>query len=502
MAVTPGPFHPDHHFRAPPPSPAAPGRPDHHFRAPPPSPIAHGRRSGIANDQELTQFLQSSLRVPNLALPGRGFPRRKLARDPPELDFRALESMGPESTLDVLDSAARAGCFVVINHGIPGELIRSVLAAGDGVFRIPPEVKAEAARSPEIPWGFEEVDGEAETHGSEEFVWCNDDPAFIKKMEGFWPMGFSNFREEMEKLLGDVRDISKKILGVLEKNKKNIPSSSRRRKAFQEEEEEEEEEERRCGNVCYLHKQWHIGNSSSEYEMIRFLIRGCEFPHHLCAHFSNGSSSFNVYSKKQWVSFHPRQNSIVFTVGDMLQARSGGRYKHVIGRAVFQEEQLGCISMAILYSPLPDEEQLHCLRKGDSTMQSYIDLALKIVTSFALAREPVPEQDIILNVLRGFPSEYASFKQNIHINIAQLMINQEQLHCVRKGDSTMQPYIDSALKIVTSLSLARETVPEQDIIISVLRGLPSKYASFKLNIHTNIAQLMFNQASSWLLSKE
>ncbi|RAL41759.1 hypothetical protein DM860_008941 [Cuscuta australis] len=354
MAVTPGSFHPEHRFRAPPPSPAVPGRPDHHFRAPPPSPIAHGRRSGIANDQELTQFLQSSLRVPNLALPGRGFPRRKLVRDPPELDFRALESMGPESALGVLDSAARAGCFVVINHGIPGELIRSVLAAGDGVFGIPPEVKAEAARSPEIPWGFEEVDGEeGETHGSEEFVWCNDDPAFIKKMEGFWPMEFSNFREEMEKLLGDVRDISKKILGVLEKNKKNIPSSSssRRRKAFQ-----EEEGERGGGNVCYLHKQWHIGNNScSEYDMIRLLIRGCEFPHHLCAHFANGSSSFNVYSKKQWVSFHPRENSIVFTVGDRLQARSGGRYKHVTGRAVFQEEQLDRISMAILYSPLGDE---------------------------------------------------------------------------------------------------------------------------------------------------
>ncbi|VFR03340.1 unnamed protein product [Cuscuta campestris] len=69
-------------------------------------------------------------------------------------------------------------------------------------------------------------------------------------------------------------------------------------------------------------------------------------------------------------------------------------------------------------------------------------------------------------------------------------------------DHLHQRYIDGALKLVTALALAREPVPEQDVILSVLRGLPSEYASLKQNIRTNIAKLTFNEVSSWLLSEE
>ncbi|VFQ77937.1 unnamed protein product, partial [Cuscuta campestris] len=62
------------------------------------------------------------------------------------------------------------------------------------------------------------------------------------------------------------------------------------------------------------------------------------------------------------------------------------------------------------------------------------------------------------------------------------------------GQSSMQSYIDGALKIVTALALAREPVLEH--------GLPSEYASLKQNIRTNIAKLTFNEVSSWLLSEE
>ncbi|VFQ99031.1 unnamed protein product [Cuscuta campestris] len=69
------------------------------------------------------------------------------------------------------------------------------------------------------------------------------------------------------------------------------------------------------------------------------------------------------------------------------------------------------------------KEQLHNLRKGELSMQAYLDEALKIVTALSLAREPVPEQDLILNVLRGLPSEYASLKQNVRTNITDLTFN-------------------------------------------------------------------------------
>ncbi|VFQ92969.1 unnamed protein product [Cuscuta campestris] len=63
------------------------------------------------------------------------------------------------------------------------------------------------------------------------------------------------------------------------------------------------------------------------------------------------------------------------------------------------------------------------LVKGQSSMQKYLDEALQIVNSLALAREPVSEQDVILNVLRGLPPEYASLKQNVRTNIATVTLN-------------------------------------------------------------------------------
>nr|GMC77502.1 flavonol synthase/flavanone 3-hydroxylase [Ipomoea batatas] len=319
------------------------------FRAPPPSPIASGRRSCVANDEVLTHFLESSLKVPDLVLPDRVFPRQKLAGTPPKLDFRSLESMDTDSALQILHSVATIGCFQVVNHGIPSDLIRSVLSAGGAVFGIPREMKATATRSPENLWGFEEVHAEDD---SEEFVWCKDDQIFNKQMEGIWPLGYSNFREKMEKLWSEVGYISGKILEFLEK--KMMSNRSSRSLLFQEHNKHEEEGSG-SSNVCYLHKQWRNGDGNSlKYDVIRVLIRGCEFPHALCVHFTNGSSAFNVYSRKDWVSFQPHADALIFTIGDQLQAWSGGRYKHVIGRAMFEEgeeEKEDRISMAILYSP-------------------------------------------------------------------------------------------------------------------------------------------------------
>ncbi|VFQ83707.1 unnamed protein product [Cuscuta campestris] len=78
----------------------------------------------------------------------------------------------------------------------------------------------------------------------------------------------------------------------------------------------------------------------------------------------------------------------------------------------------------------------------------------------------------------------------------------EQLHNLRKGQSSMQKYLDEALQIVNSLALAREPVSEQDVILNILRGLPPEYASLKQNVRTNIATVTLNSISSWLLSEE
>ncbi|VFQ84645.1 unnamed protein product [Cuscuta campestris] len=78
----------------------------------------------------------------------------------------------------------------------------------------------------------------------------------------------------------------------------------------------------------------------------------------------------------------------------------------------------------------------------------------------------------------------------------------ERLHSIQKGTDSMQTYLDTVLTIVSSLKLAHEDISEQDIILCMLRGLPTDYASLKQNVRTNIATVTFNQVSAWLLSEE
>lgn len=164
------------------------------FRAPPPSPVASGRRSSFANDDVLTEYLQQSLKVPDLVLPDRVFPRQKPVKNPPRIDFEKLGSSENELGLEICDQIAQVGCLELINHGVSPDLMRLVLFLAGGVFQIPPERKKTVARSPERRYGFEEFHGEEEIRDeSEEFLWC-DEVAMKVEMEGIWPFGFSNFK--------------------------------------------------------------------------------------------------------------------------------------------------------------------------------------------------------------------------------------------------------------------------------------------------------------------
>ena len=166
------------------------------FRAPPPSPVASGRRSSVTNDDVLTEFLETSLRVPDLVLPDKIFPKQKYVETPPTVDFRSLCFEEDGALCDVvLDSMSIIGCFQLLNHGIPRELVTSAVEAAEGVFRVSPEKRVAATRSPENPYGFEEyhVEEEGSAELNEEFVWCGDEDLKLK-MEGIWPTGYSSFR--------------------------------------------------------------------------------------------------------------------------------------------------------------------------------------------------------------------------------------------------------------------------------------------------------------------
>ncbi|KAF7134818.1 hypothetical protein RHSIM_Rhsim08G0227100 [Rhododendron simsii] len=313
------------------------------FRAPPPSPVASGRRSSVTNDDVLSNFLQHSLHVPNLTLPDKVFPRQNPIQNPPKVDFSNLD----ESVQEILDSISGSGCFQLVNHGIRGEVVRSVLTAGAGVFGLLPEEKKAVVRSPEKVYGFEEFRGEDEREMGEEFVWCRDEGLELE-MEGVWPTGYSNFSNKMERLLLEIENIAGKIFQVLKEHTMRNPICENGTTEGQE----------IANSICYLYK--HCPNingdewaSSLKHDVIRMLVRGSDYSHALCLHLCDGSSEFHVYSKRGWVSFCPDKDAIVITIGDQIQAWSGGKYKHVIGRPIFkgEAEEDSCISMAFLCSP-------------------------------------------------------------------------------------------------------------------------------------------------------
>ncbi|KAF8400893.1 hypothetical protein HHK36_014196 [Tetracentron sinense] len=315
-------------------------------RAPPSSPVAAGRRSSVTNDHDLSEFLEHSLRVPDLNLPDRIFPRQILIENPPEIDFQSLISLENDSVLKFLESIAAIGCFQLVNHGISRDLIRSVSTTAAGIFWISPENKAIASRSPGKHYGFEEFHGEEETEMNEEFVWCSGDEGLKSVMEGIWPDGYSNFSEKMESLSTEIEKVAGKVLLVL--LEKTLGNSTNGNGLI--------EGQDLFGSICCLYR--HCRNapanrwaSSMRYDIIGMLIRGAEYSHALCVHVCDGSSEFHAYSKKGWISFCANKDAIVVTIGDRIQAWSGGQYKHVIGRPIFKVEDEDSISMAFLYSP-------------------------------------------------------------------------------------------------------------------------------------------------------
>ncbi|GMI73137.1 downstream target of AGL15-4 [Hibiscus trionum] len=311
------------------------------FRAPPPSPVASGRRSCFTNDEVLSEFLEHSLRVPDLVLPDKVFPRQKFIDNPPKIDFQDLDSMGTETLPMILDSVATIGCFQLVNYGIPRESIRSALSAAAGIFQLPPEKRTAVTRSPENLYGFEEIHEEDE---GEEFVWCKA-KSLESAMEGIWPVGYSNFSEKMGTLVSEIEKVAEKILIVF---RESYPHKNEAMKG-----------QDAVGSACYIYK--HGGNVSGDkcqwYDVIKMLIRGIDYSHALCLHICDGSSEFHVYSKKGWVSFRPDDHALVITVGDQIQALSGGELKHVIGRPIHKGEREEMISMALLYSASSTENR-------------------------------------------------------------------------------------------------------------------------------------------------
>ncbi|EFH65585.1 downstream target of agl15-4 [Arabidopsis lyrata subsp. lyrata] len=193
-----------------------------------------------------------------------------------------------DSLSTLLDAIATIGCFQLVNHGVPEAMVKAVMDRT--IFH----------------------------DETEEFV-------FYKDIADDHTACYSDLRE----LMGEAERIGKAVREKL--------GAGRSQK-------EKEEGVR----VCYVNKHNIKGSKNeSKEEAIRMLIRGYDERHSLCLNFCH--AEFHVYSKRGWVSFSPRPDAVVVTVGDEGWS---GIFKGVVGRPLLYKSDLhhNLISISFLYT--------------------------------------------------------------------------------------------------------------------------------------------------------
>ncbi|VFQ82169.1 unnamed protein product [Cuscuta campestris] len=106
-------------------------------------------------------------------------------------------------------------------------------------------------------------------------------------------------------------------------------------------------------------------------------------------------------------------------------------------------------------------DKLHTLRKGTKTMTQYLDDVATILSDLDALKEEIPERDVVNAVIRGLPSEYSSFKQNIRMNNTNISLNQLSGWLISKGIN---------LEMENKLSLTESTITEPRTALLTTNG--------------------------------
>ncbi|CAL4974110.1 unnamed protein product [Urochloa decumbens] len=298
------------------------------FRAPPPSPVtgvltgsSSGSSSGYGDDDEIGRFLRCSARVPVLRMPDRPGPRRNKTKQaawaPPVIDMRVLDSPSP-AAVEVLRSAAVSfGYFQVVGHGVdPGLLLAALLAA------------TARGRSPESGEG-----GGGGDEDSEELWWPPGEGG--REMAGnHRPArnGANQIRNTVDDLFAQLEQASTKLLHALQQGNEAADAAEPLAKADAN------------GSLLCIRKHRRDGSSASgpvsQDDVLRMLVRSSRCSRALALHLCPGASAFHVFSRRGWSRFRPLDGAVVVTVGDQLQAWSGGLYKSVSGKPAYSNDDL------------------------------------------------------------------------------------------------------------------------------------------------------------------
>eukprot|EP01018_Ginkgo_biloba_P002619 Gb_35468 [translate_table: standard] len=304
------------------------------FRAPPPSPIAtaQGIKSAAVNDEILSEFLEHSLRIPDLVLP-----EPLIRTDIPDLNLPAFDLLSDDPKQSgvkrLVQSAIEFGCFQVINHGISSELLEEAEKECIRLFALPLETKQMVCRSDESNFGFEDIGNDsANSKMRHETFWMDRNADLIEEtMRTIWPQGYKNFSWAMSNFSAALEKIASEILEILYENLGLDPFSLKELVGSE--------------NASVLCLYNHQGPYQSPSARLRH-----SHSHILSLHHHKGSSGFHIYADHGWITVNLKPGSLLVTVGNILKVWSNGQLKHVIGRPIACGDK-HFISMEFVYLP-------------------------------------------------------------------------------------------------------------------------------------------------------
>ncbi|MQM14225.1 hypothetical protein Taro_047154 [Colocasia esculenta] len=180
------------------------------FRVPPPTPIATGKgtRSAAVNDRVLADYLERSLRVPELTLPDPSSLGVRRNPTPAKIELGVLLAGDAASRGRLLSSAAAVGAFLIDGHGVTEGDVGAAVEVAAGVFGL-----AEEKRGALGPY-FRRRGG-----AREELRWLRppgaEDEAVLR---GAWPDSYPAFREKLENMCSKLDSIAESIGTILSAN--------------------------------------------------------------------------------------------------------------------------------------------------------------------------------------------------------------------------------------------------------------------------------------------
>ncbi|RLM92136.1 uncharacterized protein C2845_PM08G29540 [Panicum miliaceum] len=354
----------------------APRRPRIRARGPAPAPTpirtARGARSAAADERVLAEFLEASLRVPDLALPP---PRKRFsfppAPPPPPPAPREVSSQALASG-DACDAALRAAISAAAESGafavagaIDAREVRGAVEAARAVFAAPDEAKRE-----QLARWFRRRDPVA---GGEEFCWFrpvspDEDRALGAALPG---SAYRMFREKMDTVASKMENVAKNSIRVLSDSVKAPKDSALSREA--------------PSILCLtLHNTNKSKTSWNEF--------GSTDPpnsHALSIHLSGGDRQICLRNQGGSTVFSLPAGSMLVTIGKQVQEWSNGQFKTAVGEVLFEmtDEPGPFVSLELVYSPddlrLPEVgRQARCIDRP--TIVSFRDQILAALILLSL----------------------------------------------------------------------------------------------------------------------